>query len=69
MQPKFQFHYATEFVTPLPALNPYPCTLNNRFLTELALHLRWIIGKHGAGQINRKDITLELFENLEMLGL
>jgi hypothetical protein len=60
---KFQFHYAT----PLPALDPYPCTLNNWFLTELALHLCRIIGEHGAGQINCKDIALELFENLEML--
>jgi hypothetical protein len=49
---KFQFHYATEIVTPLPDLDPYPCTLNNWFLTELALHLCWIIGEHGAGQIN-----------------
>jgi hypothetical protein len=30
---KFQFHYATEIVTPLPALNPYHYPLSNRFLS------------------------------------
>jgi hypothetical protein len=55
---RFQFHYVTEIVTPLPALNPYPCALNNWFLSltgffsgvwfiqaELALHLCWAIGE------------------------
>ncbi|KAK3141445.1 hypothetical protein QOZ80_4BG0334040 [Eleusine coracana subsp. coracana] len=35
--------------------------------TELALHLCWAIGEHGAGGINRKDVARELFENLELL--
>jgi hypothetical protein len=30
---RFQFHYVTEIVTPLPALNPYPCAPNNWFLS------------------------------------
>uniref|UniRef100_A0A0E0PEE8 AP-5 complex subunit zeta-1 n=1 Tax=Oryza rufipogon TaxID=4529 RepID=A0A0E0PEE8_ORYRU len=35
--------------------------------TELALHLCWAIGEHGAGGKNRKDVARELFENLELL--
>lgn len=35
--------------------------------TELALHLCWAIGEHGAGGIHRKDVARELFENLELL--
>lgn len=34
---------------------------------ELALHLCWAIGEHGAGGINHKDVARELFENLELL--
>jgi hypothetical protein len=30
---KFHFHHATEIVTSLPALNFYPCALNNWFLS------------------------------------
>jgi AP-5 complex subunit zeta-1 len=35
--------------------------------TELALHLCWAIGEHGAGGINHKDVAREIFENLELL--
>jgi len=35
--------------------------------TELALHLCWAIGEHGAGGVNRKDVARELFESLELL--
>ncbi|KAM3389990.1 hypothetical protein ACQJBY_011880 [Aegilops geniculata] len=34
---------------------------------ELALHLCWAIGEHGAGGIKHKDVARELFENLELL--
>jgi AP-5 complex subunit zeta-1 len=34
---------------------------------ELALHLCWAIGEHGAEGINSKDVAHELFENLELL--
>jgi hypothetical protein len=30
---KFQFHYATKIVTPLLALNSYPCALNDWLLS------------------------------------
>ncbi|XP_020270164.1 AP-5 complex subunit zeta-1 isoform X1 [Asparagus officinalis] len=35
--------------------------------TELALHLCWAIGEHGAGGISYKDVARELFESLELL--
>lgn len=35
--------------------------------TELALHLCWAIGEHGAGGISHKDVARELFESLELL--
>lgn len=35
--------------------------------TELALHLCWAIGEHGAGGINHKDVARELYESLELL--
>ncbi|XP_010908387.1 uncharacterized protein [Elaeis guineensis] len=34
---------------------------------ELALHLCWAIGEHGAGGITHKDVARELFESLELL--
>uniref|UniRef100_A0A804MA32 ARM repeat superfamily protein n=1 Tax=Zea mays TaxID=4577 RepID=A0A804MA32_MAIZE len=37
------------------------------FKTELALHLCWAIGEHGAGGVGHKDVARELFENLELL--
>ncbi|KAL6651437.1 hypothetical protein ACP70R_010362 [Stipagrostis hirtigluma subsp. patula] len=40
---------------------------DNPAKTELALHLCWAIGEHGAGGINHKDVARELFENLELL--
>jgi len=40
---------------------------DNPAKTELALHLCWAIGEHGAGGVNRKDVARELFENLELL--
>ncbi|EES11468.1 uncharacterized protein LOC8066824 isoform X2 [Sorghum bicolor] len=40
---------------------------DNPAKTELALHLCWAIGEHGAGGIDRKDVARELFENLELL--
>ncbi|XP_052151812.1 uncharacterized protein LOC127770187 [Oryza glaberrima] len=40
---------------------------DNPAKTELALHLCWAIGEHGAGGKNRKDVARELFENLELL--
>lgn len=40
---------------------------DNPAKTELALHLCWAIGEHGAGGINCKDVARELFENLELL--
>ncbi|WOL03418.1 AP-5 complex subunit zeta-1 isoform X1 [Canna indica] len=35
--------------------------------TELALHLCWAIGEHGAGGASYKDVARELFESLELL--
>jgi hypothetical protein len=35
--------------------------------TELALHLCWAIGEHGAGGTSYKDVARVLFENLELL--
>ncbi|KAJ0966120.1 hypothetical protein J5N97_027258 [Dioscorea zingiberensis] len=35
--------------------------------TELALHLCWAIGEHGAGGISHKNAARELFESLELL--
>lgn len=35
--------------------------------TELALHLCWAIGEHGAGGNSYKDVARELFESLELL--
>lgn len=35
--------------------------------TELALHLCWAIGEHGAGGVTHKDVARELFESLELL--
>ncbi|KAJ1272893.1 hypothetical protein BS78_06G237800 [Paspalum vaginatum] len=40
---------------------------DNPAKTELALHLCWAIGEHGAGGIDCKDVARELFENLELL--
>ncbi|KAJ8493345.1 hypothetical protein OPV22_015066 [Ensete ventricosum] len=40
---------------------------DNPAKTELALHLCWAIGEHGAGGVAYKDVARELFENLELL--
>ncbi|XP_073004613.1 uncharacterized protein [Typha latifolia] len=40
---------------------------DNPAKTELALHLCWAIGEHGAGGISHKDVGRELFESLELL--
>ncbi|ONM13455.1 hypothetical protein ZEAMMB73_Zm00001d002235 [Zea mays] len=40
---------------------------DNLAKTELALHLCWAIGEHGAGGVGHKDVARELFENLELL--
>jgi len=40
---------------------------DNPAKTELALHLCWAIGEHGAGGVNHKNVARELFESLELL--
>lgn len=50
-------------------INIMPVPFWKKYLvqTELALHLCWAIGEHGAGGVTHKDVARELFESLELL--
>ncbi|XP_020103580.1 AP-5 complex subunit zeta-1 isoform X2 [Ananas comosus] len=50
-----------------PIINRLGEAYNSPAKMELALHLCWAIGEHGAGGTSHKDVARELFENLELL--
>ncbi|XP_039131477.1 AP-5 complex subunit zeta-1 [Dioscorea cayenensis subsp. rotundata] len=63
------FQRSPDFVALLkkPIIDRLGEAYDNPEKTELALHLCWAIGEHGAGGVSHKNAARELFESLELL--
>ncbi|KAH7675657.1 AP-5 complex subunit zeta-1 protein [Dioscorea alata] len=63
------FQRSPDFVALLkkPIIDRLGEAYDNPEKTELALHLCWAIGEHGAGGVLHKNAARELFESLELL--